>query len=49
MTILQTIKVTINGTLVVADQVKGQGRQEIYYKLDGNLLTSDEFWKKVRA
>lgn len=46
-TTLQSFAATIRGKEVWVEQLHGgRNRQDIYYKVNGKEMTSDEFWDK---
>lgn len=45
-TILKTSTVEIKGKLTNVETVKGMNKQDIYYRVNGSTLSSEDFWKR---
>ena len=44
-TTIKTQQATINGKNVTVETIKGAGRQDISYKVNGKAHSYNEFWK----
>lgn len=45
-TILQTRQAEIKGKFVNVEVLKGKGKQEIAYRVNGKILDAGQFWSK---
>jgi hypothetical protein len=46
VTVLQTRQAEIKGKFVNVETIKGKGKQEIAYRINGRIMDAGEFWTK---